>query len=98
VKPLARLADRTRFDDPDWNTKVKVRLVTHPELSPAQARVIQAEYFNGTSSRVETCRAALVPYFIQDIRAAMDTQTQHAPEYLIAVENAREVSKWLFNR
>jgi len=47
---------------------------------------------------VETCRAALVPYFIQDIRAAMDTQTQHAPEYLIAVENAREVSKWLFNR
>jgi predicted DNA-binding transcriptional regulator YafY len=98
VKPLARLADRTRFDDPDWNTKVKVRLVAHPELSPAQARVIQAEYFNGTASRVETCRAALVPYFILDIHAAMDTKIQHAPEYLIAVENAREVSKWLFNR
>lgn len=98
VKPLACSSDHTRFDDPDWNTKVKVRLVAHPELSPEQARVIQAEYFNGTSSRVETCRAALVPYFIQDIRAAMDTQTQHAPEYLIAVENAREVSKWLFNR
>ena len=98
VKPLTRPSDRTRFDDPDWNTKVKVRLVAHPELSPEQARVIQAEYFNGTSSRVETCRAALVPYFIQDIRAAMDTEAQHAPEYLIAIENAREVSKWLFNR
>jgi len=98
VKPLARLADRARFDDPDWNTKVKVRLVAHPKLSPAQARVIQAEYFNGTAGRVGTCRAALVPYFIQGIHAAMDTQTQHPPEYLIAVENAREVSKWLFNR
>jgi len=78
---------RSRFD-----------LVAHPDLSPAQARVIQAEYFNGTASRVETCRAALVPYFIQDIHAATDTKIQHAPEYLIAVENAREVSKWLFNR
>lgn len=98
VKPLAQLSDRSRHDDPDWNTKVKVRLVAHPELSQDQARVIQAEYFKGTASRVETCRAALVPYFIQDIRAAMDTKTQHAPDYLIAVENAREVSKWLFNR
>ena len=75
-----------------------MRLIAHPELSSEQARVIQAEYFKGTASRVETCRAALVPYFIQDIRAAMDTQTQRAPDYLIAVENAREVSKWLFNR
>jgi predicted DNA-binding transcriptional regulator YafY len=98
VKLLAQLADRSRHDDLSWNTKVTVRLIAHPELSPEQSRVIQAEYFKGTSSRVETCRAALVPYFIQDVRAAMDTQTQHAPEYLIAVENAREVSKWLFNR
>lgn len=96
VKPLSRPC--VHFDDPAWNTKATVRLIAHPELSPEQARVIQAEYFKGTASRVETCRAALVPYFIQDIRAAMDTQTQHAPEYLIAVENAREVAKWLFNR
>lgn len=98
VKPLARIADRTRFDDPDWNTKVKVRLVAHPELSPEQARVIQAEYFNGTSSRVETCRAALVPYFIQDVRAAMDTEIQRAPDYQIAVENKEEVAPWVFCR
>ncbi len=98
VKPLAQISDRCRHDDLAWNTKVTVRLIAHPELSPEQARVIQAEYFKGTSSRVETCRTALVPYFIQDIRAAMDTQAQRAPDYLIAVENALEVSKWLFNR
>ena len=96
VEPLSR--PNVYFNDPDWNTKVKVRLVAHPELSPEQARVIQTEYFKGTASRIETCRAALVPYFIQDIRAATDTNVQHAPEYLIAVENAEEVSKWLFNR
>ena len=97
VKPLNRRVESTRFDDPDWNTKVKVRLIAHPELSAEQARVIQAEYFNGTASRVETCRTALVPYFIQDLHAAMDTKAQHAPEYLIAVENAQEVSEWLFH-
>jgi predicted DNA-binding transcriptional regulator YafY len=96
VKPLSRPC--SHVDDPAWNSKVKVRLVAHPELTPEQARVIQMEYFKGTASRVETCRAALVPYFIQDIRAAMNTKSQHAPEYLIAVENADEVSKWLFNR
>ena len=98
VKPSARPADRTRLDDPDWNTKVKVRLVAHPELSSEQARVIQTEYFNGTASRVETCRAALVPYFIQDVRAAMDTEIQRVPDYQIAVENKEEVAPWVFGR
>ncbi|OYZ04845.1 MAG: hypothetical protein B7Y26_09415, partial [Hydrogenophilales bacterium 16-64-46] len=98
VKPLTRPSDRTRFDDPDWNTKVKVRLVAHPELSPEQARVIQTEFFNGTASRVETCRAALVSYFIQDVRAAIDTEIQRAPDYQIAVENIEEVAPWVFCR
>ena len=97
MKALERLADRGRLDDHDWNTKVKVRLAAHPALSPEQARVIQTEYFKGTSSRVETCRAALVAYFIQEVHAAMDMELQHPPEYLIAVENSEEVSKWLFN-
>lgn len=98
VKSLDRRTANTRLNDHNWNTKVKIRLIAHPEFLAEQARVIQAEYFKGTVSRVETCRAALVSYFIQDIHAAVDTKVQHAPEYLIAVENAEEVSKWLFNR
>lgn len=98
TKHLEIDVERIKSDDVVWNTKVPVRLIAHPDLSPDQAKVIQFEYFNGTSSRVETCRAALVPYFIQDVRAAMDTKTQRAPDYQIAVENAREVAKWLFNR
>lgn len=98
VKPLAFVAERAKSDDLAWNTKVPVRLIAHPGLSPDQAKVIQAEYFNGTSSRVETCRAALVPYFIQDVRAAMDTEIQQAPDYQIAVENKEEVAPWVFGR
>lgn len=98
VKPLAFVAERAKSDDLAWNTKVPVRLIAHPGLSPDQAKVIQAEYFNGTSGRVETCRAALVPYFIQDVRAAMDTEIQQAPDYQIAVENKEEVAPWVFGR
>lgn len=98
VKPFARDAERAKSDDLAWNTKVPVRLIAHPDLSPDQAKVIQFEYFNGTSSRVETCRAALVPYFIQDVRAAMDTEIQRTPDYLIAVDNKEEVAPWVFGR
>lgn len=98
VKPLAFDAERFKADDLAWNTNVCVRLIAHPGLSPEQAKVIQFEYFNGTSSRVETSRAALVPYFIQDVRAAMDTETQRVPDYQIAVENTQEVAPWVFGR
>lgn len=98
VKSLAREAERTKADDLGWSTKVEVRLVAHPGLSSEQAKVIQFEYFRGTASRVETCRAALVPYFIQDVRAALDTDTQRAPDYQIAVENTKEVAPWVFGR
>lgn len=98
VNLLARVAERAKSDDLAWNAKVPVRLIAHPGLSPDQAKVIQAEYFNGTSSRVETCRAALVPYFIQDVRAAMDAEIQRAPDYQIAVENKEEVAPWVFGR
>jgi hypothetical protein len=36
-------------------------------------------------------RAALVPYFIQNIRAATDTNRQCPPEYQQAVANIEEV-------
>lgn len=89
-------AKHLKEDDKAWNTKVKVRLVAHPDLTIEQTRVIQREYFNDTSARVDICRGALVQYYIQDIRAAVDPAKQKTPEYLIAVENMKEVSPWLF--
>lgn len=42
--------------DASWSTVLKVRLVAHPRLSPAQQLVVRNEYFNGASARVESCR------------------------------------------
>jgi predicted DNA-binding transcriptional regulator YafY len=82
--------------DTAWNTPVPVRLVAHPELTPEQESLIRFEYFSNTSSRVETCRGALVSYFIQDIRAATNTKKQQPPDYQLAVGNLTEVTPWLF--
>jgi len=83
-------------DDAAWNAHVPVRLVAHPDLSREQEEVIRFEYFDNTSARVITCRGALVGYFIQDIRAAIDTVKQCPPDYQLAVSNTAEVKRWLF--
>jgi hypothetical protein len=85
-------------EDDAWNSLVKVRLIAHPDLSREQAEIIQTEYFRGTAGMVETCRAALLSYFIQEMRVAIDVTKQTPPDYQIAVENAQEVSRWLFQK
>lgn len=83
-------------DDIAWMTEVPVRLIAHPSLSSEQESLIRFEFFNDTASRVTTCRGALVSYFIQDIRAAIDVKTQCPPEYQLAVGNIKEIGSWLF--
>lgn len=85
-------------DDKAWMTEVRVRLVAHPDLTPEQESVIRFEYFKNTSARVVVCRGALVSYFIQEIRAAIDTRKQCQPDYQLAVSNIKEVEPWLFPR
>ena len=96
VERLASPAERTEKDDRAWMTKVPVRLVAHPDLTPEQEAIIRFEYFNNTSARVDTCRGALVSYFIQDIRAAIDPAKQRPPDFQMAVANIKEVRPWLF--
>ena len=83
-------------DDKDWATKVPVRLIAHPDLNSEQESVIRFEYFMNTSSRITTCRGPLVNYYIKDVRAAVDIETQRPPEYQIAIGNIEEINKWLF--
>lgn len=94
--PREEPADYGAEDDTGWMTMVKVRLLAHPLLSPEQQEVIRFEYLNGTAARVDTCRGALVPYFIQDVRAATSPDMQQPPDYQLAVENIEEIRKWIF--
>ncbi len=83
-------------DDAAWKQIVKVRLTPHPALSAEQQAVVRAEYFDGTASRVESCRGALVAYLVQDLRAAVDTEKQLPPDYQLAVATHEDVKRWLF--
>ena len=90
--PSARLAD----EDLAWHTLLEIRLIAHPALDQDQQDMIRFEYFASTVARVERCRAAMVAYFIQDLRAATDPAKQLPPEYQLAVENMEELRPWLF--
>ena len=96
VERLDSPAEKTEQDDRAWMTQVSVRLVAHPDLTPEQEALIRFEYFNNTAARVDTCRGALVSYFIQDVRAAIDPAKQRPPDFQMAVANIKEVRPWLF--
>lgn len=83
-------------DDVKWNRSVKVRLVAHPALSAEQMQLVRREYFAGTAARSTTCRGPLVPYFIQELRAATDVERQLPPDYQLALDNREECKEWLF--
>lgn len=97
VKLLPIPLVRSVRDDKAWLATVPVRLIAHPALTVEQESLIRFEYFGNTAARVETCRGALVGYFIQDVRAAIDIQKQIPPDYQLAVGNLDEVKPWLFS-
>jgi len=88
--------EKQMAEDERWMTQVPVRLIAHPSLSIEQMRVIQNECFNMMSSKVDSCRGALVGYYVQHIQAAVDIKNQCPPDYQIAVENISEIKQWLF--
>lgn len=89
ISAAKRLPDRAPFgaqDDAGWTLEVKVRLVPHEALTASQQRLVRVEYTGGTSARVITRRAALVPYLLQAYRAALDAKEQRPPEFLLQVD------------
>lgn len=96
VKQQQQSATHAAIDDEAWMTMVPVRLVAHPLLTIEQQDLIRFEYFGNTTARVDTCRGALVAYFIQDVRAALNPETQQPPDYQLAVDNFDEVKPWVF--
>jgi hypothetical protein len=96
VKLLDEPSEKAMPDDVAWMTEVPVRLIAHPDLSYEQETVIRYELFGNTSARVTSCRGALVSYFIQDVRAAVDVDKQKPPEYQLAIGNIKDIKKWLF--
>lgn len=93
---LGQKAESTAAEDTKWNAVVQVRIQAHPKMAPGQQELVCSEYFEGTASRVHSCRGALLPYLVQELRLALDVSKELPPEYQLAVENVEEVRKWLF--
>lgn len=93
---LKEPCERGAGEDVSWNTLLQVRLIAHPALHQFQRALVEFEYFSEMAARSDCCRAALVNYYIQDVRAAIDTERQCPPEYQLAVENIEELRQWLF--
>lgn len=72
--------------DQAWCRMESLTLVPHPELTAEQQQLIALENFAGKPSRDLTTRACLMEYVLQDLRVAVDPQSQRPPQYQIALE------------
>lgn len=93
---LDKKAESSIEEDTKWTSAVKVRIQAHPKLTPGQQDLVRSEYFDGKAVRVHSCRLALLPYLVQELRLALDVTKELPPEFQLAVENEEEVRKWLF--
>lgn len=83
------------FFDVAWQTVVALRLVAHPQLSKAQQRLVQDEYFEGASALGLTERGALIPYLVHDLCAALDVAREMPPAFQLAVAEPQTLRAWL---
>ena len=71
ITVLDQRSEHTVTDDSKWNAVVKVRIQAHPKLTPGQQDLVRSEYFDGTAVRVHSCRGAMLPYLVQELRLAL---------------------------
>ena len=96
AKLLQEKGDHGVANDIGWQTTVPLELIPHPLLSADQAQVVCFENFAGKPQRLIACRAALIHYLIQAVRAAVSPDDQRPPDYQLAVRNAGSLQTWLF--
>lgn len=83
-------------DDALWRRKLQVRLRPHRDLTEAQQLIIRAEYFGGSVGSVSEVSAALLHYWINEVRAAIDVTRQKPPEFILEVHDAEQFADLLF--
>lgn len=95
IRPSKTKVEVGASSDEAWNTRVEIEVIAHPGLTLAQQRMVQREYFGAVAALRVRCRACLVPYYVREIDASIDPERQRAPEHLLAIGNAAEISRWL---
>lgn len=98
---VRRLALLDRPNDPTppdvaWDKRVDLMVRPHSALSAHQVQAVRREHFDGTQGRRFSSRAALIPYLLIELQAALDPKNETPPRYQLEVANAAEILKHVF--
>lgn len=77
--------------DWDWHNDVAVRIAPHPDLSPAQKRVVEQDYGMLHGMRETRVRVALAPYFLRLLGIGRGDHARSAQEQQIVLLNAADL-------
>jgi hypothetical protein len=89
---LLAACERDPVQDWDWHHDVVVRIAPHPELSPAQKRVVEQDYGMLHGMRETRVRVALAPYFLRLLGIGSGDRTRPAQEQQIVLLNASDLA------
>lgn len=82
--------ERTNCDTA-WNTYIKVILIAHPKLQPAQRSLIESDYAMVDGEIHLECRQALLHYLLFQLNLT-EAQSNQTPEALqLALKNKDEI-------
>ena len=83
--------ERNPEQDWDWRNDVAVRIAPHPDLSPAQKRVVEQDYGMLHGMRETRVRVALAPYFLRLLGIGRSDRARSAQEQQIVLLNAGDL-------
>jgi predicted DNA-binding transcriptional regulator YafY len=83
--------ERNSDKDWDWRNDVAIRIAPHPDLSPAQKRVVEQDYGMLHGMRETRVRVALAPYFLRLLGIGRGDRARSAQEQQIVLLNAADL-------
>lgn len=91
IPELLDVCERNPELDWDWRNDVNIRIAPHPELSPAQKRVVEQDYGMLHGMRETRVRVALAPYFLRLLGIGRGDRARPAAEQQIVLLNAADL-------
>ncbi|WP_420464975.1 WYL domain-containing protein [Panacagrimonas sp.] len=87
LEPCTRSAD----GDWDWQHFVPIRIGAHPDLTPAQKRVVEQDYGMLHGQREARVRVALAPYYLRMLGIGRDDRRRSPQEQQIVLLNSDDL-------
>lgn len=91
VPELQGACERSAELDWDWRNWVTIRIAPHPDLSPAQRRVVEQDHGMLHGMRETQVRVALAPYYLRLLGVGRGDRERPAHEQQIVLLNAAEL-------